>query len=129
MDALKAALERALKDAQEMPLEAQIREREGFIERACKGIAKFDLRLEESERKLEELRALHNKQAGSATSSTSHGPCRRSRPSWCHSCNGSCIKVSQFHQLCLVVVFGRGRITSQPRSTRSWSGCRIDRWR
>ena len=34
MDALKAAKKRALKDAQEMPLEAQIREREGFIERA-----------------------------------------------------------------------------------------------
>ena len=52
-----------------MPLEAQIREREGFIERARKRIAKFDeeraaelLRLEESERKLEELRALHKKQ-------------------------------------------------------------------
>ena len=69
MDALKAALKRALKDAQEMPLEAQIREREGFIERVRKRIAKFDeeraaelLRLEESERKLEELRALHKKQ-------------------------------------------------------------------
>ena len=78
MDALKAALKRALKDAQEMPLEAQIREREGFIERARKRIAKFDeeraaelLRLEESERKLARC---------SATSATSHRPCRRSRP-------------------------------------------------
>ena len=51
-----------------MPLEAQIREREWFIERARKRIAKLDkecaaemLRLEECKRKLEERRALHQK--------------------------------------------------------------------
>ena len=60
MDALNAAIKRALKDAQEVPLEVQIRERKGFIEKARKRIAKFDeeraaemQRLEESERKLE----------------------------------------------------------------------------
>ena len=56
---LRTGLKRAQKDAQELPVEVQIREREAFIERARKSIAKIDedrlsevRSLEEAERKL-----------------------------------------------------------------------------
>ena len=62
---LRTALKRAQKDAQVLPVEVQIREREAFIEGARKRIAKIDedrlsevRSLEEAERKLTELRAL-----------------------------------------------------------------------
>ena len=62
---LKAALKRAQKEAQEVPVVAQIREREAFIERAKKRIARIDEErqaevrsLEEAENKLNQLRAL-----------------------------------------------------------------------
>ena len=62
----RTVLKRAQKDAQELPVEVQIREREAFIERARKRIAKIDedrlsevRSLEEAERKLIELRQLH----------------------------------------------------------------------
>ena len=41
---LRTALKRAQKDAQEVPVEVQIRDREAFIERARKRIAKIDRR-------------------------------------------------------------------------------------
>ena len=65
LDMLITSLKKAQKDAQEMPLEAQIRAREAFIERSKKRIEQFDVeraaevqRLEESQRRLEELRAM-----------------------------------------------------------------------
>ena len=65
LDMLIISLKKAQKDAQEMPLEAQIRAREAFIERSKKRIEQFDVeraaevqRLEESQRRLEELRAM-----------------------------------------------------------------------
>ena len=65
MDVLVASLKKAQRDAQEMPVEAQIRAREVFIERAKKRIEQIDLeraaevrRLEESQKRLEELRAM-----------------------------------------------------------------------
>ena len=71
MDTLVTALKRAQKDAQEQPLDAQIRAREAFIERSRKRIAHYDeeraaeiSRLEESEKRLEELRALQRAQPG-----------------------------------------------------------------
>ena len=71
MDTLATALKRAQKDAQEQPLDAQIRAREAFIERSRKRIANYDeeraaeaSRLEESEKRLEELRAMQCAQPG-----------------------------------------------------------------
>ena len=71
MDTLVSALKRAQKDAQEQPLDVQIRAREAFIERARKRIALYDeeraaevSRLEESEKRLEELRAMQRAQPG-----------------------------------------------------------------
>ena len=65
MDTLVSALKRSQKDAQEQPLDAQIRAREAFIERARKRIVLYDeeraaevSRLEESEKRLEELRGV-----------------------------------------------------------------------
>ena len=65
LDVLVAALKKAQKESQELHLEAQIRAREGFIERAKKRIEQFDLeraaevqRMEESQKRLAELRAL-----------------------------------------------------------------------
>ena len=61
---LRTALKQAQKEAKEMPVDVQIRDREAFIERAHKKIAKIDEErasevksLEEAERKLLELRA------------------------------------------------------------------------
>ena len=69
MDGLVAALKRVQKDAQEQPLDAQIRAREAFIERARKRIALHVeeraaevSRLEESEKRLEELRVMQRAQ-------------------------------------------------------------------
>ena len=62
---LVTSLKKAQKDAQEMPLEAQIRAREAFIERSKKRIEEFDVeraaevqRLEGSQKRLEEFRAM-----------------------------------------------------------------------
>ena len=61
---LRTALKRAQEDAQEVPVEVQIRDREAFIERARKRIAKIDKErasevrsLEEAKRKLNDLKA------------------------------------------------------------------------
>ena len=60
-------LKKAFKDAEEMPLVGRSRKGKGFIEKARKRIVKERatemLRLDETELKLEELRALHKKQA------------------------------------------------------------------
>ena len=71
LDVLVAALKKAQKESQELPLEAQIRPREGYIERAKKRIKQFDLeraaevqRMEESQKRLAELRALQVAQPG-----------------------------------------------------------------
>ena len=65
VESLRAALKRAQKEAQEVPVAVQIWEREVFIERARKRIARIDEErqaevrsAEEAEQKLEELRAL-----------------------------------------------------------------------
>ena len=69
MDTLVTALKHAQKDAQEQPLDAQIRAREAFIELSRMRIAHYDeeraaeiSRLEESEKRLEELRAMQRAQ-------------------------------------------------------------------
>ena len=71
LDVLIAASKKAQKESQEFPLEAQIRAREGFVERVKKRIEQFDLeraaevqRLEESQKRLAELRALQVVQPG-----------------------------------------------------------------
>ena len=70
MDVLVASLKKAQKESQELPLDAQIRAREDFIERAKKRIDHFDLeraaevrRMEESQKRLAELRALQGAQS------------------------------------------------------------------
>ena len=69
MDALVTALKRAQQEAQEMPLESQIQAREAFLERARKRLVHIDqeraaevLRIQECERRLEELRVAQNVQ-------------------------------------------------------------------
>ena len=70
MDVLVASSKKAQKESQELPLDAQIRAREDFIERAKKRIDHFDLeraaevqRMEESQKRLAELRALQGAQS------------------------------------------------------------------
>ena len=65
VESLRAALKRAQKEAQEVPVAVQIREREAFIERAKKRIARIDEErqaevrsVEEAEHKLKQLRDL-----------------------------------------------------------------------
>ena len=65
LDMMVISMKKAQKCAQEMPLEAKIRAREAFIEPSNKRIEQFDVeraaevqRLEESQKRLEELRAM-----------------------------------------------------------------------
>ena len=95
---LKAALKRAQKEAQEVPVAAQIREREAFIERAKKRIARIDEErqaevrsLEEAENKLNQLRALRipqQEQPLSSVPDSSAEVCRGCKQS-CPSCKDS----------------------------------------
>ena len=97
MDALVVALKRAQQDAQEIPLESQIQAREAFLERARKRIAHFDqeraaelLRIQECERRLEEVRALRNAQQVKPRRQEKWHVSNR----WCSICNVSCSKVA-----------------------------------
>ena len=62
VESWRTALKRAQKDAQEVPVEVQIREREAFIERARKRIAKID---EERASEVQSMKeTVHTVQAG-----------------------------------------------------------------
>ena len=79
LDALVVALKRAQRDAQEIPLESQIQAREAFLAR--KRIVHIDqeraaevLRVQECERRMEELRAARNAQQAKPSPPPADGP-------------------------------------------------------
>ena len=131
MDVLVASLKKAQRDVQEMPVEAQIKAQEAFIERAKKRIEQIDLecaaevrRLEESQKRLEEFRAMVLVQP------VAPQPVDASA------------EVSRLQQMVLDLQrqlqgpvrwlslhseAKRGRIMFPPRSRRSWSGWQTDR--
>ena len=124
---------------QEQPLDAQIRAREAFIERARKRIALYDeeraaevSRLEQSEKRLQELRAMQRATARSParTSYRCLPPRWPVSSRWWWNCRSSWVNMwLAISKSFLHSVFGRGRITSRPQSRRWWSGWQTDRRR
>ena len=89
VESLRAALKRGQKEAQEVPLAAQIRERESFNERAKNRIAQLDEERQAEVRSLEEEHKLNQLRALSTAQQVQQGPVAETARAASRGCQSS----------------------------------------